>query len=187
MGQPWLPCVRRTQGSVSWPSTEKPRAAENKPPAHPGLARRARGEAEGQLVLGVSLGSWQHPCFHVSHQGLGPNLRRKCFSPLGCSPAGGQRYCSWCEGHTAVVSGPGGLGMRADGRVGVPGLAGWAEPRVYLEGGLSQQGNPGFKLGDQGPAVVTCLGVLSSEPCSACLALLFSVSLCVEGIDIGKG
>ena len=155
MGQPWLPCVRRTQGSVSWPSTEKPRAAENKPPAHPGLARRARGEAEGQLVLGVSLGSWQHPCFHVSHQGLGPNLRRKCFSPLGCSPAGGQRYCSWCEGHTAVVSGPGGLGMRADGRVGVP--------------------------------VVTCLGVLSSEPCSACLALLFSVSLCVEGIDIGKG
>lgn len=85
-----------------------------------------------------------------------------------------------------MVSGPGGLGLRADGRVGVPGLAGQAEPRVYPEGGLSQRGNPGFKLRDQGPAVATCLSVLSSEPCPACLAILSVVSLCVEGIDIGK-
>ena len=41
-----------------------------------------------------------------------------------------------------MVSGPGGLGLRADGGVGVPGLAGQAEPHVCPGGGWTQQGNP---------------------------------------------
>lgn len=56
---------------------------------------------------------------------------------------------------------------------------------VQEEGGHSKA-TLDLNSGTEVPAVAICLGVLSSEPCPACSALLSAVSLCVEGIDIGK-
>lgn len=65
MGQSWLPCVCRTQGRVSWPSLEKPWAAENKPPAHsrPGSVSSGGGRgAAGPRGVPGELATPLFPC-----------------------------------------------------------------------------------------------------------------------------
>ena len=69
------------------------------------------------------------------------------------------------------------------------GCLGWQDrqnPTSVREEGGHSKATLDLNSGTKVPAVAICLGVLSSEPCPACSALLSVVSSCVEGIETGK-